>query len=290
MRRQPARKRALSGSLQVYKAIIIAAILSSTVSGRAIGQSGEEIFQGTCKACHTIGGGRVVGPDLAGVTDRRSEAWILAFVKHSQSVIASGDSQAVALAAEYPGLSMPDWPLSDKEIRAVLAYIKQVEAAGPASGKDAGAAVPAGDPNLGRRLFQGTTRFANGGPSCNSCHDVSYGDVIGGGGLAKDLTTVFSRLGGPGVRAIVGSPPFPVMQRAFQDRPLTDQEVGALVAFLEQADANKDLHQPLDYGIGLFVAGLAGAMLLLGLYSIVWKRRKRGPVNREIYARQVRSS
>lgn len=95
---------------------------------------------------------------------------------------------------------------------------------------------------------------------------------------------------GAGVRAIVGSPPFPVMQRAFLNRPLTDQEVGALVAFLRQADTEQALHQPLDYGLGLLGAGLGGAVVLLSLYSLVWRGRRRGAVNAAIYARQVRST
>ena len=82
---------------------------------------------------------------------------------------------------------------------------------------------------LGQGLFQGTTRLANGGPTCNSCHDVTNDAVIGGGILATELTTVFSRLGGPGVRAILGSPPFPVMQQAYVDKSLTEAEVAGLV-------------------------------------------------------------
>ncbi len=268
----------------------VAMFLTASIPGRAFAQDGETIFNGTCKACHTIGGGRLVGPDLAGVSTRQSEAWLIAFIQHSQTVIASGDSDAVALAAEYPGISMPDWPLSDDQVRGVLAYIQQQESAGPAPVAAGAASLQPGDPVLGRNLFQGTTRFDNGGPACNSCHDVTHEDVIGGGILAKDLTTVFTRLGGPGVRAIVGSPPFPVMQRAFQSRPLTDQEVGALVAFLEQADAEQSLHQPLDYGLGLLVTGLGSAVILLGLYSLIWRRRRRGPVNRAVFDRQVRST
>ena len=266
-----------------------AALLLASASGRAEGQDGAQIFKNTCQACHSIGGGRIVGPDLAGVSERRDEAWLISFVQHSRAVIKSGDSTAVALAAEYQGLSMPDWPLSDAEVRAVLAYIAATTASAPATAP-ATAQPITGDPELGRLLFQGNTRFANGGPSCNSCHNVAHEDVIGGGVLAKDLTTVFSRLGGQGVRAVVGSPPFPVMQRAFQDRPLTEQEVNALVAFLEQTDVKASLHQPLDYGIRLFVAGVLGATLLLGLYSLAWRKRKRAAVNAAIYKRQVRST
>ncbi len=268
---------------------VTAGLLLAAAPGRGAGQDGAQIFKTTCQACHSIGGGRIVGPDLAGVTGRRNEAWLIGFIQRSQSVIKSGDSTAVALAAEYPGLIMPDWPLSDAEVRAVLAYINTTAASAPVTASNLAEPV-AGDPALGRLLFQGNTRFANGGPSCNSCHDVAHEDVIGGGILAKDLTTVFSRLGGPGVRAVVGSPPFPVMQRAFQDRPLTEQEVSALVAFFEQTDVKQSLHQPLDYGRRLFVAGVAGAVLLLGLYSLIWRRRRRGAVNASVFARQVRST
>lgn len=269
-------------------AAMLAACLVAPSGVRA--QDGASLFNRSCVACHTIGGGRLVGPDLAGVNERRSEGWIIAFVQHSQAVIASGDPEAVALAGEFPGLAMPDWPLSDDEVRAVIAYIAQA----PSTAATAPAA-PVGPPNeadaaLGLHLFQGTTRLTTGGPACNSCHEVANDAVIGGGVLAKDLTTVFSRLGGPGVRAIVGSPPFPVMQRAYQDRPLTEAEVRAMVAFLQQADAEQSFHQPRDYGMGLFSVGLVGAALLLGLYSLVWRRRRRGPVNQAIFARQVRST
>ena len=252
-------------------------------------EEGEETFNTFCVACHTIGGGRLVGPDLGGLAERRSEEWIIEFVQHSQAVIASGDAQALAIAEEYPGLIMPDWPLTDDQVRAFIAFTQ----AGPST-----AAVPppaAGQASeaqitLGQNLFQGTTRLANGGPTCNSCHDVTNDAVIGGGVLAIELTTVFSRLGGPGVRAIIGSPPFPVMQRAYQDKPLTDDEVAALVGFLERADAEQALHQPRDYGIKLFLAGLAGAVILLGVYSMMWNGRLRGSVNQEIFDRQVKST
>jgi mono/diheme cytochrome c family protein len=261
---------------------------SSRVQGQV--DPGEQAFTTVCIACHTIGGGRLVGPDLAGVADRRPEAWIISFVQGSQAVVASGDSTAVALFGEFNNIPMPDNPLSDDQVRAVIAYIQRTETGAAASPPAAIAPATPGQIRLGLELFQGTTRLANGGPTCNSCHDVTNDAVIGGGILARELTTVFTRLGGPGVRAILGSPPFPVMQQAYADRPLTEEEVAALVGFLEKADAEQALHQPRDYGIKLFGTGLAGAVVLLGLYSLMWGGRKRGSVNQEIYDRQASSS
>lgn len=255
------------------------------------GQDGEQTFRTFCVACHTIGGGRLVGPDLAGVTERRSEDWIIGFVQHSQAVIASGDSTAVALSQDFPGLVMPDWPLSADEIRSVMGYISATASvAAEAAPPSAPEAYTPQDAELGLNLFQGTVRFVNGGPACNSCHEVAHDAVIGGGGLAKDLTAVFSRLGGAGVRAIVGAPPFPVMERAFRGRALTEEEQRAILAFLQRADSEQAFQQPRDYGVRLVQAGVVGAAILLVLYTLLWRGRRRGPVNREIFSRQVRST
>jgi len=271
-------------------ALITAGLLLSPALAQA--KTGEEIFNGVCRACHTIGGGRLVGPDLSGVSERQSEDWIVNFVQHSQDMVQAGDPAAVALFNEYNKVPMPDQPLTRAEVLSVIAYIDSVGGGGAAP-----AAAPAAEPlvftdedvALGEDLFQGRVRLSNGGPACNSCHEVTNDAVIGGGILARELTTVFSRLGGPGVRAILGSPPFPVMQQAYQNEPLTESEVKALIGFLEHADSEHGLHQPRDYGIGLFTSGVAGAVVLLGLYSLLWRRRKRLSVNQSIYDRQIKS-
>lgn len=64
-------------------------------------EQGEQIFaERACTACHTIGGGRLVGPDLAGVTDRREYGWILAMIMNPDSMIRA-DSIAKGLFGEY---------------------------------------------------------------------------------------------------------------------------------------------------------------------------------------------
>ena len=265
------------------------ALALGTIASAAAAQTSQELFQTRCAVCHTIGGGTLVGPDLQGVAERRSEDWIIRFVQRSQQLVQSGDPDAVAVFEEFNRIPMPDQSLSEREIRGIIDYIRGAGSTAPAEPQPVQRAT-AEQILLGQALFQGTTRFASGGPTCNSCHDVTNDAVIGGGVLARELTTVFSRLGGPGVRAILGSPPFPVMQRAYQDKPLTDNEVVALVGFLQQADEEQSLHQPRDYGMGLFGAGVVGTVVLLGLYSLIWRRRLRGSVNQSIYDRQIKSS
>lgn len=151
-------------------------------------------------------------------------------------------------------------------------------------------APAAGQVRLGQSLFEGRTRFANGGPSCNACHNVAHSSVMLGGNLARDLTSAHSRFTGPGVEAILANPPFPVMQRAFADRPLTDEEVAGLVAFLQQADREQSALRPVREGVRLFAVGIGGSVLLMGLYAVGWRGRRRDKVNQAIYDRQISST
>jgi cytochrome c553 len=83
----------------------------------------EKNFQ-VCKACHNIDGPKLIGPNLAGVTERRTTEWLIKFIKNSQEVIQSGDPIAVQLFEEYNRIPMPPNPLSDDQIMDLLAYIE----------------------------------------------------------------------------------------------------------------------------------------------------------------------
>ncbi|HEY6912572.1 MAG TPA: SCO family protein [Myxococcales bacterium] len=89
---------------------------------------GEYLFKSRCAACHTIGKGDTVGPDLAGVTRRRDHAWLLRYVQRPDLVLASGDPIARALFARYQGVRMPDLDLGPEEVELVLPYIERQSA------------------------------------------------------------------------------------------------------------------------------------------------------------------
>ena len=77
-----------------------------------------------CKACHTIGGGKLVGPDLQGVTERHDEAWLIKFIQNSQELINSGDPAAVKVFEENNKIPMPPNNLTPDQIRDILLYIE----------------------------------------------------------------------------------------------------------------------------------------------------------------------
>jgi mono/diheme cytochrome c family protein len=273
------------------RVVALAALTGWILSpGAKAADTGQELYDEWCVDCHTIGGGRLVGPDLAGVSQRRSMEWLIKAVQNSEALIAAGDPDAVALYEEYDETAMPEVPLSDAEVVAIIEYIKGAPTGGAA-------APPAAEPPLtaeaiarGQDFFQGTARLANGGAACNACHDVKIDAVMGGGTLSKDLTDAYSRIGGPGVRAIIARPAFPVMRQAYDDKSLTDDEVAALVSFLRHADGDGALEQPMKYGMWLAMSGVVGTVVLLGLYSLFWRRRKRVSVYQSIYDRQIRST
>lgn len=77
-----------------------------------------------CRGCHTIGGGRLVGPDLKGVTDKYPEAWLIKFIQNSQAMVKAGDKRAVKIFNEYNKIPMPSHNYTDAQVKDILLYIK----------------------------------------------------------------------------------------------------------------------------------------------------------------------
>src|SRR5918912_1199769 len=81
---------------------------------------GGYLFATRCVGCHTIGSGDLVGPDLAGVTDRRERAWLTRYLREPDQVLAEGDPVATALYAKYHQIPMPNLSLDGEDVDAVL--------------------------------------------------------------------------------------------------------------------------------------------------------------------------
>jgi mono/diheme cytochrome c family protein len=283
----------------VRSAIICCVLFCAPLVASAQQGEGEELFKQICVACHTINGGKLVGPDLANVHKRRPEEWLIKYIKSSQSVIKSGDPYAVKLYEEYNKQLMPDNNYTDAQVLAIVSYIaanSPDEASGIETAQTDTAADtlarPVTEENIrsGRFLFVGKARFANGGPTCSACHNVKHEGVMAGGALAKDLTDSYSRLSGVGVRAMIASSPYPAMRQAFDGKPLTNDELFDVTAFLQYVDSESASQRGTWYGARLFFSGLGGAIVLIGLFSGVWLRSKKRSVNHDIYERQVKST
>ena len=234
--------------------------------------SGQSIFDQKCQSCHTIGGGRTVGPDLKGVTGRRDKEWLIRFVTSPGQVIAQGDPIAKQLVQEY-GMPMPDLGLSAEEAEAVLAYIATKSEGGQVPPSPVpGSVATTGDAATGRRVFSGELALKNGGPPCLSCHNVSGLGTLGGGTLAKDLTSAHARLGQAGLMALLKTTPFPAMAAVYSTKPLTDAEIGHLVAYLGTTGSGPEPRPASSQGAFLII-GIAGTLFAAGLFQLLWRRR-----------------
>jgi protein SCO1/2 len=84
---------------------------------------GQYAFSRHCAACHSIGGGDHLGPDLRGVTAKRDRAWLTRFIVEPNKVLAEGDAIARALDAKYPQVRMPNLSLSPADAAAIIGHI-----------------------------------------------------------------------------------------------------------------------------------------------------------------------
>ena len=101
---------------------------------------GQMLFNTRCLACHTIGKGPAVGPDLRGVTERRSEAWITAWLRSPETMLARDDT-AKALLARFK-VPMPNQNLADADIQHLIRYFRWAGANPSPAGTDTAAASP----------------------------------------------------------------------------------------------------------------------------------------------------
>lgn len=279
------------------KGLVIAGAISS-FGFTSSAQDGEQLFKQNCTACHKMGT-RLVGPDLTGVTERRSEDWIKSFITNSQAMVKSGDADAVAIFEEFNKVPMTSFPLSDAELTALVGYLSgfgtKAETA-DAQPEEMVEEVPVEyseeDIANGRSYFQGGQRLSGGGPSCVSCHNVTNEQVIPGGLMAKDLTNAYGRMGGhAGVAGILGAPPFPAMTNAYSgSAALTDDEIHAIAAFLSAADDSSDQDVAgYDGESRMLMWGFGGLILIFVWVAIVWRVRLRNSVKEDILKRQLRS-
>jgi protein SCO1/2 len=86
---------------------------------------GEYLFNTRCAACHGIGKGDGLGPDLLNVTTLRERVWLARYLAEPDRMLAEGDPLATALFARYKNVRMPNLGLNSEEVGALLSHIEQ---------------------------------------------------------------------------------------------------------------------------------------------------------------------
>jgi len=248
---------------------------------------GEDLYKLTCAACHTVGKGKLVGPDLQNISEKRSQDWLVSFIKSSGSMIKNGDADALAIFEEYKGILMPDNLYNDAQILSILDYIKE---GGPGEGEqvavvDIVSETTQENINAGALLFSGEKRLANGGAACNSCHSVKDERIFSGGTLAKNLTETWDNMGSSGVAAVIKSSPFPVMNMAYSKYPITEEEVIDLTAYLKSVSEERYYQRASDFSLAFASFGILFFIMIIMSTVILYFKRKSLPVNHDILNR-----
>ena len=104
-----------------------------TIPKFTISQAPADVEQGKaffaskgCIGCHKVGGGKLVGPDLKGVTARRSQEWIEKMILRPD-VMTKEDDTARQLFATHL-IQMTNQNVDPgRELPALLAYLKSAE-------------------------------------------------------------------------------------------------------------------------------------------------------------------
>lgn len=241
----------------------------------AQGQTGgEAIFTAKCAACHTVGGGKLLGPDLAGVTTRRDKAWLARWIKEPDKMLAEKDATAVQLLQEYNNVPMTNMGLTDSEVAQVIAYLGSFDAGAAPAPVSPAPQLVTGDAERGKALFLGAAHLDNGGPSCMACHSVAGIGALGGGALGADLTDILDRYGGEaGLTAFLANPATPTMNAVWSSRSMTGQERADLVAFF--GSTSVAVRPPSMLWTLAALAGVVAAVVA-GVAAIVWRKRLRG--------------
>jgi mono/diheme cytochrome c family protein len=263
-------------------AILFAALSAASVNAQSQ-QQGAILFEKTCYSCHNVGGGDKKGPDLKGLTTRRTKEWLHEYIETPSAVNRSGDPTAAALFKKYAPEVMPDQTLSVDQIDSILALIddlsKKNEQFVPAGAKLSRPIIPS-DIDEGYKLFSGRMRLGNGGAACISCHNVNGVGRLGGGTLGPDLTAANTKYKDPELISILQNPNFPTMKSVFGTRQLSDEEIVKLFAFLQNAKLTNPTAQaqPAAVRIEPWFLGLGIAAMLLTLLGLdrAWKNRNRG--------------
>lgn len=187
--------------------------------GAAAPSPGAALFDANCLACHSVGLGDKVGPDLKDVSKRRSKDWLVRWIDDPAGMMKT-DAVAKELLAKWK-VPMPDANLAKGDIEAILAYVDEVSAAG---GMKAEAAAPV---VLSDAEFAATKRVYF--DRCAGCHGTLRAGATG----PKITEDVMVQRGTATLKAVLTNGTPGGMPAWGKLGVLTEAEIDAMARFLQ---------------------------------------------------------
>ncbi|WP_224997571.1 cytochrome c [Cesiribacter sp. SM1] len=91
-----------------------------------LAENGQQLFESKCSACHRTDNTKVVGPGIAGVTERRKPEWIMNMIINPEEMTKK-DPTAKKLLAEHL-TQMTNQNVNEQDARALLEFFRQNDA------------------------------------------------------------------------------------------------------------------------------------------------------------------
>ena len=259
--------------------VLLLALLFSTAAARpASAQDTPDYFRQNCASCHTVGGGRLTGPDLKDVTQRQPDReWLIKFMMNPAPVLASSDPYAKKILEESRRVPMPTLPgMTRERVEKLLELIEAESKLEESQFKGLQISTEPftqADRVRGREIFLGLQPLTMGGTACISCHSMRDISALGGGRLGPDLTNIYEKYENRvALSAWLVAPGTATMLPIFKDHALQADEIHALVAYFESTAAEQPANASVSR-VAFLLTGLAGATLIVFLFDVIWKRR-----------------
>lgn len=258
-------------------ASLLVVVFLYAIPASSLAQDTPDYFRQKCMSCHTIGGGRLTGPDLKDVSQRKDREWLVGFMMDPRGFIDRGDPYALKILEESRNVPMPTLPGLTRERAENLLDLIEAESQLKESQfkglQISNKPFTDADRNHGREIFVGRVRLEAGGTSCIACHSTHGMPALGGGRLGPDLTNIYERLKGrKSLSAWLMAPGTETMEPIFKNHPMNADEIHALAAYFESSAGNSP-SDPAPSRVAFLLMGLAAATTLVFAMDAIWKRR-----------------
>ena len=281
---------------------LVLAALTFLTPSMTSAQEVADYYRQNCSICHTIGGGRLTGPDLKDLSQRQKREWLVNFLMDPRGTIASGDPYAQKIYEEFRNVPMPNMPGMTRELAERLLDLIEAESKLEKSQfigrQTADRPFTDDDRSQGYKLFVGQWRLFNGGTACVGCHsapepprsgssgvrDNSAAPVasrrwigwsaLDGGHLGAGLSNAYERPGGSTpLRDWLDADPTETKHPVLKNHPLESDEVHALAAYVDAIEGAQP-PSPSVSRMTFLLLGLVSAIALVFVFDGIWKLQR----------------
>lgn len=218
-----------------------------------------EYFFYRCAGCHTVGGGKLSGPDLI-----TSAGW------------SKGDLN-VAIRKMEKNVG----PLTESDIEQMSDFIKDPAVATRITKQKQKmeaklrAELPPPSYELGKKLFKGQVPLVNGGPACITCHRFNSA----GGSLGPDLTLIKDRASGVVLQSAIENSAYKIMRPIYEKRKITKVESLHLSEYL--SNPQKDIGAS-SFDFANMMLMVSAGLIAFYVSLIILNQRRKGPTRKNL--------